>query len=79
MKYKKRPLVVEAWRNPGDYEGIPAWVTAQSHRSPGGRIVIHTLEGQMVAFPGDWVIQGINGEVYPCKHEIFQKTYEKAE
>lgn len=41
--------------------------------------VIHTLEGDMVASPGDWIITGINGEKYPCKPDIFEETYEKVE
>ena len=38
-------------------------------------IIIQTLEGDMRAMPGDWVITGINGEKYPVKDEIFKKTY----
>ena len=40
------------------------------------RDVIHTLEGDMTAEPGDWIITGVAGEVYPCKDGIFRKTYE---
>ena len=40
---------------------------------------IETLEGTMRADPGDWIITGVNGEQYPCKPDIFEKTYEKAE
>jgi len=40
------------------------------------RVIVHTLEGDMVGEAGDWLITGINGEQYPCKDEIFQKTYE---
>ena len=40
---------------------------------------IHTLEGCMIALPGDWIITGVNGERYPCKDEIFRKTYEPVE
>lgn len=39
-------------------------------------IIIHTLEGDMKAEKGDWIITGVNGERYPCKPEIFEKTYE---
>lgn len=39
--------------------------------------VIHTLEGDMTARPGDWIITGIEGETYPCKPDIFQATYEE--
>lgn len=40
-------------------------------------IVIETLEGDMEASYGDFIIKGVNGEFYPCKPEIFEKTYEK--
>ncbi|MBA9078309.1 hypothetical protein [Rufibacter quisquiliarum] len=43
----------------------------------GGR-VIKTLEGDMMASFGDWIIKGVNGEFYPCKPDIFEKTYEPA-
>jgi hypothetical protein len=43
------------------------------------RQIIHTLEGDMVADPGDWIITGVKGEVYPCKPDIFEATYEKVE
>lgn len=42
-------------------------------------IDIPTLEGIMHASPGDWIITGVNGEQYPCKPDIFEKTYERAE
>lgn len=38
---------------------------------------IHTLEGDMIASPGDWIITGVNGEQYPCKPDVFEKTYQK--
>ncbi|HCB95670.1 MAG TPA: hypothetical protein DEP65_08730 [Ruminococcus sp.] len=40
------------------------------------KIIIHTLEGEMTAGPGDYIITGVNGEQYPCKPDIFEKTYE---
>lgn len=40
-------------------------------------MIISTLEGDMKASPGDWIITGINGEQYPCKPDIFEKTYQK--
>jgi len=43
------------------------------------RIEIETLEGTMTGNPGDWLITGVNGEQYPCKDDIFQKTYEPVE
>lgn len=43
------------------------------------RLVISTLEGDMVAQPADWVIRGVKGEFYPCKPDVFESTYEAAE
>ncbi len=45
----------------------------------GGRMVIKTLEGEMHASPGDWIIRGVQGEFYPCKPDIFEQTYEPVE
>lgn len=42
-------------------------------------VVICTLEGAMTARPGDFIITGVNGEQYPCKPDIFEKTYERVE
>lgn len=39
-------------------------------------IYVHTLEGDMRADEGDYIIKGVNGEIYPCKPDIFEKTYE---
>jgi hypothetical protein len=41
-------------------------------------IHIKTLEGTMICSPGDWIIQGVKGEIYPCKPDIFSATYEAA-
>lgn len=40
---------------------------------------IKTLEGEMIVSPDDWIIRGVNGELYPCKPDIFEKTYEKVD
>lgn len=42
-------------------------------------LIIHTLEGNMKASPGDWIITGLRGEQYPCKPDIFEKSYERAD
>lgn len=44
-----------------------------------GCYYVETLEGYLKVSPGDWIITGINGEKYPCKPDIFEKTYEKVE
>lgn len=41
-------------------------------------LFIKTLEGLMEASPGDWIIKGVKGELYPCKHDIFTQTYDSA-
>ena len=87
--YRKKPVVIEAFllnergligedwfwdavsRNDiithcfGKYEPDPAWCE------------IKTLEGVMVAKAGDYIIRGVNSEIYPCKADIFHKTYEE--
>lgn len=40
-------------------------------------LTIDTLEGKMLASPGDWIITGVHGEQYPCKPDIFEKTYQR--
>jgi len=86
MKYRKRPIVVEAvqWLNkkivcpPG-----PLWFVEAEERDEiqlfGDTLCIKTLEGEMRARSGDWIIRGVNGEIYPCKPEIFEATYERVE
>jgi hypothetical protein len=65
---------------------IAGWMTGNGFRDfkvhgdsrPYG-ISIRTLEGVMVADPGDWIIRGVQGEFYPCKPDIFEATYEPVE
>lgn len=54
-----------------------AWIGP--HARYKNRLYIRTLEGVMMAVPGDWVIRGVKGELYPCKPDIFEATYEKVE
>jgi hypothetical protein len=46
------------------------------HMPAAGQLEIPTLEGDMTASPGDWIIRGVQGEFYPCKPDIFEATYE---
>ena len=80
MKYRKKPVVIEAFRFYID-EFMPDWfadkVTANeiiTHKD--GTCDIVTLQGVMRANKGDYIIRGVNGELYPCKPDIFEKTYE---
>lgn len=87
-KYRKKPVVIEAFRLGVD--PMPDWFCDARTRN---EVVthgtendwrslafanIHTREGVMVANREDWVIQGVKGELYPCKPDIFEATYEPA-
>ena len=91
MKYRKKPVVIDAFQlnerglvgedwfwdavsnndiithDFGKFHDDPAWCE------------IKTLEGTMIARTGDYIIRGVNGEIYPCKPDIFEKTYEAIE
>ena len=59
-------------------EAMESPVLEPDGRNPTGEYLqIKTLEGVMIAIVGDWIIKGVNGEFYPCKLEIFKKTYEE--
>ena len=86
MKYRKKPVEVEAFRINIDY--IPDWfmdkvTTNEAMLSKNPRhetfARIQTLEGVLLASPGDYIIRGIKGEIYPCKPDIFEATYEPVE
>ena len=86
MKFRKKPIVIEAWQyRGGDIPlSAPHFILRAAHNaySPEGKVdslSIDTLEGRMRADPGDWIIQGVKGEVYPCKPDIFAATYEPSE
>lgn len=91
MKYRKRPIVIDAIQFTGDYEKIFKWV-GQWHDEDDGPgmweskdglpekgLIIDTLEGELRADKNDWIIKGIKGEFYPCKPDIFEQTYEIVE
>ncbi|HEL1668187.1 TPA: hypothetical protein U1405_000020 [Streptococcus suis] len=76
VKYKKKPVVIEAIRFTGsNYEEIREFIGKNTLCSDLS-IVIPTLEGNMVAQKGDYIIKGVHGEFYPCKPDIFNETYE---
>lgn len=79
MKFRKKPVVIEAIRFTGTNEvDIVNWSNgaAAGYFSDHRIMQIRTLEGDMTAEPGDWIIRGIKGEFYPCKPDIFEATYE---
>jgi hypothetical protein len=79
-KYRKKPVVIEAMRFEGDNMAEVSAFMGETppHEELGGVYIIRTLEGDMAAGPGDWIIKGVKGEFYPCKSDIFDATYEPA-
>lgn len=75
-KFRKRPVVVEAVRWMGDNFGELTDLMHNAYGVDDKKITIATLEGVMTADVGDWIIKGVNDEFYPCKPDIFEKTYE---
>lgn len=82
-KYRKKPVVIEAVQWLGNMApvieiGLVGYdqPTAGGRPYPEGSLTIKTLEGTMIVSPNDWIIKGVAGEFYPCKPDIFDKTYE---
>jgi len=84
MKFRKKPVVIEAVQFTGKnqrealsfvYPNLSK-VALSGAEIMGLPVVISTLEGDMTANPGDWIIKGVKGEFYPCKPDIFEATYE---
>ena len=79
MMYRKKPIVIDAVQWNGSMKPI---IDMIGHDLPtygegkDGSLRITTLEGDMECSKGDFIIKGINGELYPCKPDIFDKTYE---
>lgn len=78
MKYRKRPVVVEAVQFTGhnDAEVLDFCPIARDPVDTKANLIIPTPEGEMLVSIGDWVIRGVKGEFYPCKPDIFKETYE---
>jgi hypothetical protein len=91
-KYEKLPVVIEAFQLTKDVkvDDWPQWLRDAYHTHPTepgalfikrqnqtGRFAIKTLEGDMLVSFDDWVIKGVQGELYPCKPDIFKATYKK--
>lgn len=85
MKYRKKPVVIEAiqYRDGGDIPLATKFcstaISQINEDTLETRLVIPTLEGDLIVSRGDWIIKGIKGEFYPCKPDIFEATYEKVE
>lgn len=86
MKYRKKPVVIEAVQFVDTDESIlklselgldPVRIDYADLDNP--ILKIETLEGMMIATEGDYIIKGVQGEFYPCKPDIFEETYEELE
>ena len=86
QKYRKKPVVIEAIQYIGlenidevqKFVGDNLTIYTNKDNFPIA-LYIQTLEGDMCASYGDYIIKGVNGEFYPCKPDIFEKTYEKVD
>lgn len=81
LPYRKKPVVIDAMQYLGFNEnGLEAELFLEDsfscHAPSTDEIDIWTREGTMIASKGDWLIKGVAGEFYPCKPDIFEKTYE---
>lgn len=89
-KYRKKPVVIEACQFNGvNIQELQQFGQGKvkcdildanweaSLRAPNVLVSIETLEGTMIADKGDYIIKGVNGEFYPCKPDIFERTYEE--
>ena len=84
MKYRKKPVVIEAVKWTGEnYDEICSFVGKKLEHPmiqyKPHEIIIETLEGNHIASEGDFIIKGVHGEFYPCKPDIFEKTYDPVE
>jgi hypothetical protein len=88
-KFRKRPVVIEAvqWTGEnvdevlafGNTGPMPLWGDDFKIDRERGEAYILSLEGTHTASKGDWIIQGVKGEFYACKPDIFELTYESAQ
>lgn len=85
FKYRKKPVVIEAVQHFNDMGTdtaiLPMWLIDACVKgivyAKEDKTYIHTLEGEHLVNDGDYIIQGVQGELYPCKPDIFEATYEK--
>lgn len=87
-KFKKKPVVIEAVTAKSiiaamesDWGALPEWVATAYENGvicavQSDRFAVKTLEGDMTATTKDWIIQGVKGEIYPCRGDIFLATYD---
>ena len=82
MKFRKKPVGIDAWKiKAGEQDSDLAYavINGTLRYIEDGSVLIKTLEGVMSGNVGDFIIRGVGGELYPCKPDIFEKTYERVE
>lgn len=82
MKFRKKPVVIDAWPlKAGEQDNDLAYAVVDGRivYNEDGTATIKTLEGNHLANIGDYIIRGVKGELYPCKPDIFEMTYEKVQ
>lgn len=92
MKFRKKPVVIEAYNFTKENfkrHNMPLWLKEAIEKNEvelfsqyGGAVIggtIKTLEGVMIVSESDWIIKGIKNEIYACKPDIFDQTYEPVE
>jgi len=81
-KFRKKPVIIDAVQFKTEdivnHMELAEFLrlSERPHFRDGNDLIIRTLEGEMRASPGDWIICGVKGEYYPCKPDIFEMTYE---
>ena len=82
MRFRKKPVVIDAMQFIDNGDEVVTWAKSLgadalcwSISATKTAIGIRTLEGEMQASSGDWIIRGVKGEFYPCKPDIFDATY----
>ena len=80
MTFRKKPIIIDAVQWTGkNYDEVStfAYDSERAVFIGENNLIITTLEGDMIANVGDWIIKGVKGELYPCKPDIFEETYEQ--
>ena len=85
LKYRKKPVIITALQfidTPEGIEKLANFIVDQdvriSYKDPENpKLILQTLEGEIQASVGDYIIKGVQGEFYPCKPNIFEATYEE--
>lgn len=77
MKYRKKPIIIEAIQWNGENENEIRNFIDGNCIVTFNPLMLYTLEGNMIASKNDYIVKGADGEFYPCKPDIFKKTYER--